>query len=645
MLFDGRLVIEHLREWLFFVTVQMRTFFQALIIFIVIFVCDISIGDVHRDENNILKTMQNLGGKIQFLVTFRNEFLDNHTKVSLLDSNALYPFFRDEMVSLIDKVPLSISSEQYSLKDYLDKNGIVIDSAEKLDKHPGIRYLIQGWYVYCHAKRTSDASRDKHLGTLTQNSRTWQWRSIKKYIVCNSWAMEGTIDAVKYFINCPDVLEISTNLPYGQMQADYVTSDEVRYGEKRSWNEPYSRSEHSRVNYEYNRDVQPQRDSRYRSSGYANQVEKASERSICDNGNLINAPNHVEPNIQAIKADKVWHITKGRGVILGVADTGVDKNAIPIHKNYAGAGKHTDDYYWWDSVRECYLGQHRHKGGQHCNSNDKIAINSPQDSRGHGTFVCTIAVGSNGLGVAPEAKWMASRNMLDGDGSLFAYIDTLDFFIAPTKLSGDHPDPGRRPHVIVNSYTCAPNEGDSIVGFSQAIRTIYLSGIFMAVAAGNQGDNGMETLNRYPAVDPLVTTVGAAYIDGRRMNSGSSKGPIPQYLQRKMSSVGERDKLNIKPDLVAPGRNICAWESKYPHLVRFTGTSMATPHVAGAALLLCSAFPHLVGNVDMIRRILINSAAPLDDRDGECSGHPNHCSGYGLLQIDVAFDIARRMKS
>ena len=95
----------------------------------------------------------------------------------------------------------------------------------------------------------------------------------------------------------------------------------------------------------------------------------------------------------------------------------------------------------------------------------------------------------------------------------------------------------------------------------------------------------------------------------------------------------------LKPDLVAPGVSVrSSTSSGYAFA---SGTSMASPHVGGAVLLLWSAFPELRGNVDATEQLLEQSAVHLATSDG-CGGDgptavPNNTFGYGRLDVYAAF--------
>ncbi|MCP6756445.1 hypothetical protein NL533_32960, partial [Klebsiella pneumoniae] len=54
------------------------------------------------------------------------------------------------------------------------------------------------------------------------------------------------------------------------------------------------------------------------------------------------------------------------------------------------------------------------------------------------------------IGVAPEARWIGCRNMENGVGRPSTYIECLQFFLAPTDLAGNNPNPALRPNIVNN---------------------------------------------------------------------------------------------------------------------------------------------------------------------------------------------------
>ncbi len=207
----------------------------------------------------------------------------------------------------------------------------------------------------------------------------------------------------------------------------------------------------------------------------------------------------------------------------------------------------------------------------------------PIDDQGHGTHVAATAAGNGegGLkGVAPNAK-VLSYKVLSSEGfgnnaGVIAGIEQAviggaDILSLSLGGWGDPDDPG-----------------------SQAVDSAVLSGKVVVVAAGNSGPS--EQTIGSPGTARKVITVGATNNINKedRVAGFSSRGPV-------IWKDGEGNKKIInKPDILAPGVNICAaqydsaWEDSQcldEKHTSISGTSMATPHVAGVIALLKQKHP------------------------------------------------------
>lgn len=340
------------------------------------------------------------------------------------------------------------------------------------------------------------------------------------------------------------------------------------------------------------------------------------------------APQGIEPNLVQVGAPDYWAAgITGQGEVFASADTGVEWDHPALKTHYRGwnaaAGTVDHNYNWWDAIRDSSINPNLQ------NPVCPRPSQAPCDDYGHGTHTTGTAVGDDGLGnqigMAPGAKWIACRNMDDGTGRPTTYIACLQFFIAPTDLNGHNPDPSLRPDAVDNSYDCPPSELCVADSLHLAVEAVRAAGIFMSVSAGNSGP-ACATINNPPGLEAHVFTVGA--VDSNNaIASFSSRGPV-------MSG----STLLIKPELVAPGVSIrSSWESSYANL---SGTSMAAPHVAGAVLLLWSAFPDLRQNVGATETFLEQHAVPLTNSQG-CGSDtptsvPNNVYGYGRLELPIS---------
>jgi subtilisin family serine protease len=92
----------------------------------------------------------------------------------------------------------------------------------------------------------------------------------------------------------------------------------------------------------------------------------------------------------------------------------------------------------------------------------------------------------------------------------------------------------------------------------------------------------------------------------------------------------------VKPDIVAPGEGV---RSSFPTntYAVLSGTSMASPHIAGAIALLYSARPSLIGDVDATESLIETTAQHINSSECNSNGtFPNNLYGYGLVNAAAA---------
>jgi subtilisin family serine protease len=320
----------------------------------------------------------------------------------------------------------------------------------------------------------------------------------------------------------------------------------------------------------------------------------------------------IAPNIIHIKADQVWALGyDGAGMVVANIDGGVRYTHQALVGKYRGnLGTSFDhNYNWWDPV-----------------SGSK----TPLDENNHGTHVMGIIVGDGGpgnrIGVAPGARWIACRGCnMEGcpDESLIA---CGQFMLAPTDLRGEHPEPAKRPHVINNSWGVeGGKEGDkwywAVVGAWQA------AGIYPVFANGNDGV-GCGTAH-VPASYPDVTAVGNIDHTTDLPSDRSNRGPGIYK-----SSTNPMGYPYLKPQVSAPGVNIhssiASGDDAYKNM---SGTSMATPHVAGLVALMLQAAPCLT--YAKAEKTLMETASPIA-YVSDCGvegpeGVPNNATGWGVI--------------
>ena len=299
---------------------------------------------------------------------------------------------------------------------------------------------------------------------------------------------------------------------------------------------------------------------------------------------------NTDKSVPLIGADEIWtyHAEDGKsltgnGIKIAIMDTGVNYNHPDLKENYIGG---------FDFV-----------------NNDE----DPMDDNGHGTHCAGIALGSGkfsgykNVGVAPMA-------------SLYAYK------VISSNGTGEV-------SFLINAFEMAINDGIDVISLSlgndnklanpdsvlsEAADNAVEAGIVVVAAAGNNGQKGPISS---PGCARNVICVGATDIYDN-IAPFSSQGPV---------NLSNGSYL-IKPDVVAPGVKIksCDLYNGYSIL---SGTSMSTPHVAGAVALILQNNPDLTP-ID-VKRILKENAVDL--------GVDKNISGDGRINISASIKIDDRI--
>lgn len=277
------------------------------------------------------------------------------------------------------------------------------------------------------------------------------------------------------------------------------------------------------------------------------------------------------PGVQSVRLDRALHASlnesvpqigapaawaagfDGTGVKVAVVDTGIDAN----HPDLAGK----------------VVAERNFSGAE-----------GTQDGNGHGTHVASTVAGSGAAsggaykGVAPGAELINARALdakgWESDSSVLAVVQWA------VDAGAD----------IVN-LSLGATDTPGIDLLEEAVNT--LSGQALSViAAGNDGP--AATTVGSPGSAERALTVGA--VDGKDvLASFSSRGPV----------VGDG---SVKPEVTAPGVDITAAKFDSTGYQSMSGTSMAAPHVAGAAALLVQQHPDRSGQ--QIKSQLVSSAEP-----------------------------------
>lgn len=255
---------------------------------------------------------------------------------------------------------------------------------------------------------------------------------------------------------------------------------------------------------------------------------------------------------------------------------------------------------------------------------------APPDPRSeHGTHVAGIIAARKGsepdavTGMCPGIGLYDLRILgSDKEDTEFAVIAALQFVRRINELAGDMKIHGVNMSLSiehdVRNYACGATpvclEAERLVD----------SGVVVVAAAGNSGYQNTvvndRPLNNYVAFS--ITDPGNAE---RVITVGSTHHYAPYtYGVSYFSSRGPTGDGRLKPDLVAPGERILApvLHGDWDYL---DGTSMAAPHVSGAAALLMARYRELIGKPDRIKRILCETASDL--------GRERNFQGHGLLDV------------
>jgi len=330
------------------------------------------------------------------------------------------------------------------------------------------------------------------------------------------------------------------------------------------------------------------------------------------------APAAIESGVSQIHAPDVWALGfTGQGVVAGGADTGYQWDHPALKPHYRGwLGSSADhNYSWHDAI---------HSSSGICGAN----ASAPCDDNGHGTHTMGTLVGDDGsgnqIGVAPGAKWVGCRNMDAGVGTPATYMECLQWFIAPTDLSDQNPEPSMAPDVINNSWGCTTGEGCTDPTILQtAVESVRAAGIEVVTSAGNGGPS-CSTVAEPPAIYAAAFSVGATNSTDT-LAGFSSRGPV--------TADGSN---RLKPDASAPGVSVRSSYTGSTYAV-LSGTSMAAPHAAGVAALFLSANPQLRGDPTAIETFIIQNCAPVTvSPEQTCGGTPsgstpNNSSGWGRV--------------
>ena len=313
----------------------------------------------------------------------------------------------------------------------------------------------------------------------------------------------------------------------------------------------------------------------------------------------------VEPGVKIINADKLWKLgITGQGRLLMSIDTGVDYTHPQLNARWRG--NHVPhNQAWLDPA-----------GG----------TLTPNDCDNHGTHTMGTMIGrynSDTIGVAIDAEWIAAKTICSSPHTSNS-IASFQWALNPDGNASTIDD---MPDAISNSWY-DPDITDECTGlYKQTFDVLEAAGIAVVFSAGNDGPSPSTVTKPKNINTDEVNVFCVANIEGAAYLSGNNN-PIASSSSRGPSTCGGTGSLLIKPEVSAPGTNVRSSiiGGGYDY---YTGTSMASPHVAGAIALLKSAFPTLTGK--QIKLALYNTA-----KDLGAVGEDNNY-GKGLIDCYAAF--------
>ena len=243
--------------------------------------------------------------------------------------------------------------------------------------------------------------------------------------------------------------------------------------------------------------------------------------------------NEIPWGVKMLQAPEIWNTgEKGKGIVVCILDTGIDRNHPDLKDNIIGGRNFTDE-------------------GN---------ADNWEDGNGHGTHVAgTIAAVENDSGVvgmAPEASLLIGR-VLGSNGS-GAYNWITNGIKWATNWRGPNSEKVR---IISMSLGGSYNDPK----MHKAILEAVAEGILVVCAAGNEGDANTDTFEfGYPAM--INECISVAACDENKQLANFSNN-------------------NLQVDIIGAGVKVTSTYPKSQYAV-LSGTSMATPHISGALALI-----------------------------------------------------------
>ncbi len=318
----------------------------------------------------------------------------------------------------------------------------------------------------------------------------------------------------------------------------------------------------------------------------------------------------------------------GKDVTIAVADTG-------IGEGFEGDAGHPD-------LTDRVIGGHGF---------EELGPEDWYDPHGHGTHVSGSAAGDTYHGAEGEGEYPGQAPYLMGQGLAYESELFAAKIFEPSWVGADYHEIVEIPKQEADAYIHTNSWGSATGGeyiesdriFDERVRDANRDSedneeMVVTVSAGNSGSREQTTGS--PGNAKNVITVGAteSYMpDGTYFGGGNTNDPgqIARF-----SSRGWTEDNRVKPDVVAPGRNVLSLGNPSFHeggtYDWMSGTSMSNPAVAGASAVVVEWYEENFGEKPspaMVKAMLINTAEDIDSRDCIPESIPNKDIGWGMVDI------------
>jgi subtilisin family serine protease len=297
--------------------------------------------------------------------------------------------------------------------------------------------------------------------------------------------------------------------------------------------------------------------------------------------------------IAKIGASQAWQDfgAQGQGSLVGLIDTGVDA----AHGDLAGRVVKFRNF-----------------------TKITAPVEPAFDDEGHGTHCAGVVAGGSAsggpIGVAPRARLLVAKGLnKSGAGGVVGLIRAMQWMADPDGSSATRDQP------IAVSCSWGANLNIPLISriFWLSVSSMRDAGVLPVIASGNEGQGKLSVPGSYP--------------HSHAVGSTNSSDAVSDFTSR--GTITWSGRSYTKPNVSAPGDFIYSSVpgNKYEHM---SGTSMATPHVAGLAALIRSANPRLTAA--QIEQIINRSAKDLGTAGNDAT------FGWGRVDARAAVSLARQ---